>query len=262
MGNMKEETTKDIINGYIKNNKAIRCEAAKAVRGGFCLKIVDENLEGYDAFMPASMGIHHGTRLVDVTQDLRVHIVEINTKRPKSLIVNGLGQLKTWIYEQEHKALSSLRVGDVIHGVVNGIGENAEGIKYGVFVDLGAVRGLLHASKLAGRNIDEFEKGAPINVEIESIDWQSHRLGLILPVNEPTPEAMVRKIMGKIDSKEKDEKLPDLVFMEASALKKTLEGMEPEEQEACLPKLQKRADWRVRKVLKGKYDWPSVVGVK
>ncbi len=87
--------------------------------------------------------------------------------------------------ERRRKRLQDLSVGEQITGKVTNI------VKFGAFVDLGGIDGLIHISKLAWDHIkhpsEVLSKGDTVEVLVDSVDAERGRVGLNRKVLLPSP---------------------------------------------------------------------------
>ncbi|MGD8813356.1 MAG: S1 RNA-binding domain-containing protein [Anaerolineales bacterium] len=87
--------------------------------------------------------------------------------------------------------LSGLEVGQIISGVVTNI------TRFGVFVDLGGVEGLIHVSELSWGRVrhpsDVVNVGEKLEVQVLSVDQEQGRVGLSLRELLPDPWKMVEE---------------------------------------------------------------------
>ena len=87
--------------------------------------------------------------------------------------------------------LSDLQIGQVVKGVVTNI------TRFGVFVDLGGVEGLVHVSELSwgrvGHPADVVTVGQDLEVQVLSVDQEQGRVGLSLRELLPDPWVTVEE---------------------------------------------------------------------
>jgi small subunit ribosomal protein S1 len=83
------------------------------------------------------------------------------------------------------KRLEELKVGEIIEGRVVNL------VKFGAFVDLGGVDGLVHISELDWQRVDKpsdvLEIGEQIQVKVKSVDVERERVGLSRKAVMPSP---------------------------------------------------------------------------
>lgn len=150
------------------------------VKGGFLIDV------GIEAFIPSSQmdirPVRHSDEWIGKT--VQVAVTEVD-RRKKNVVVSRR------TIEEEHqriiknKLLSTLKVGDVVKGKVTSI------TKFGVFVDIGGIEGLLHIGNISWHRIERIEKiihiDETINVQILSIDKNGDKIALGKKQIEPHP---------------------------------------------------------------------------
>ena len=135
-----------------ENNETINVKGLRKVKGGLIV-----NCCGIEGFIPIS----------HLTQEGRGKRRLVFSRR--SLIEEELSKTRQAFYEQVHE-------GDVLEGDVSSI------TSFGVFVNLGAMEGLVHISELAWqRNAkakDIVAKGDHVKVKVIGIDTENNRVSL------------------------------------------------------------------------------------
>lgn len=222
----------------VKNGGTIRATLKHKTPKGFRLKVIEEGLEDLRAFMPAKMGRKKGVCLPDLVDTFQVKIISWiqrpagNREGPvNEVLVSGIDHLSTLLFSRERAALNALSEGQRIRGKVVNTKD------FGVFISLGDISGLLHRSNIPAEKA--LTPGETIEVEVKSIDRKKHRVALILPKKEEISPISAH----------------NLEVIGAAHLKSMLGDMTEEEKARALPHLKKRADWSVRKLLRGKYAW-------
>ena len=111
---------------------------------------------------------------------LTVKIIEVNRKRRRLIFSARAAQ-----EERRNKRLEELEKGQIIHGPVVNI------VKFGIFVDLDGVDGLVHISKLDWQRIDHpsdlFKVGDEVDVKVIDIDIERERVSLDRKSLLPSP---------------------------------------------------------------------------
>jgi small subunit ribosomal protein S1 len=148
------------------------------------------NVDGLQCFIPLShVVIEPGydqevalTRKLGSTVTMKA--IEVNRKKNKAVFSerNATQEEKNIL---KGELLQGLVIGDRREGTVTGIS------KFGAFVDIGGVDGLVHLTELSWnpvKKIDDFiNVGQTVNVEVISIDNESKRIGLSMRRLTPTP---------------------------------------------------------------------------
>lgn len=199
-------------------------EKAKALKAwGSIMKLYDENQPvdgvvthkvkgglsvdiGIPAFLPGSQVDTQRVADFDqfVGQTITAFIIKINQKRG-NVIISRRKYLNEERAESRKKVLDTLDVGSVVRGTVKNI------TKYGVFIDIGGVDGLLHITDMTWGRIahpSELVKiGETVTVKILSFDKDTEKISLGMkqlaenPWETIDPKIEVgSKIKGKISS--------------------------------------------------------------
>ena len=112
--------------------------------------------------------------------DLVVKVIEVDRDRRRLVMSETAAMV-----EQRQSRLEELEEGTVMTGHIVNV------VKYGAFVDLGGIHGLLHISKIDWHHIDHpsnvFEVGDEVEVMIDEIDADNERVSLNRKVLMPTP---------------------------------------------------------------------------
>jgi small subunit ribosomal protein S1 len=107
----------------------------------------------------------------------------------RNIVLSRRRLLEREAEETAQETLATLAVGDVREGVVTSLQ------KYGAFVDVGGVEGLVHVSELAYTRVDDpsalLEVGQQIQVQIKDIDRERGKVGLSLKALASDPFAQV-----------------------------------------------------------------------
>jgi small subunit ribosomal protein S1 len=170
---LEEELAKDEI---------IEVRGRRKVKGGL---IVD--CFGLEGFIPIShlaeegRGINPG-KLID--QTFPVKVIE-RDRRKRRFVLSRRSILEEEMGAEREKFYDSVHEGDVLEGEVSSI------TNFGVFVNLGAVEGLIHITELAWqRNAkakDLVDKGDTVKVKVIGIDREKNRVSLSMRQTLPDP---------------------------------------------------------------------------
>ncbi len=163
-----------------KSHLPVEGKVSKELKGGFEIIISG----GMRAFCPFSqMGIRReeskdaylGTSMV-------FFIIECDRR---DIVLSRREIVEKERQEKTAALKATLKEGDKVRGVVTSIQ------KFGAFVDIGGVEGLLPVSELAwGRTekvSDLLSAGQPVEVLIKSLDWDNRRISLSLKDTLPNP---------------------------------------------------------------------------
>ncbi len=156
-----------------ESNETIEGKVSQIVKGGVI--VIYENTR---VFIPAShTGVPRGGKLEDLQgKTVKFKIIEVSGDRG-GRVVGSIRQAIREIREAERaKFWETIEVGQKFEGEVRSI-EN-----YGVFVDIGAVDGLVHTADLTWNRVghpkDIVSVGDKINVIVKSFDPEKKRVSL------------------------------------------------------------------------------------
>jgi small subunit ribosomal protein S1 len=154
-------------------------------KGGFDVKIM-----GLRAFCPMSqidMGRVEKPEL-HVNQNYRFKITEFK-EGGRSIVVSRTALLKEEAAAKNEQLMQSIKVGDIVEGVVRSLRD------FGAFVDLGGAEGLIHVSEMAWGRVNHpkevLENNQKVKVKVLKIEEQAGkklpRIGLTLRGLENNP---------------------------------------------------------------------------
>lgn len=167
--------------------ETIEVNAYDANRGGLLIE-----LEGIRGFLPVSqLSADHYPRVSGADKDeilqklhslkaqpLRVRILDVNRKENK-LIFSEKEALK----DDMQARFASLKVGDVVEGVVTGV------IDFGAFVNVDGIEGLIHISEISWERVenprDYMKTGDKVRAKIIAIDKDRLSLSLKQLTEDP-----------------------------------------------------------------------------
>lgn len=141
---------------------------------------VDVGLEvdlGVKAFVPASHVAHATRRSLErfVGRSLPLKILSLERERRK-VVGSNVEAEKVLSEEKRNKVFSSLKVGDVVEGVVKRLCD------YGAFVDVGGVDALLHVSELDWSRVEHpgevLRRGDRVKAMVLRVDKEQGRISL------------------------------------------------------------------------------------
>src|SRR5439155_6799445 len=159
----------------------------EVVKGGL---IVDIGLRG---FLPASLvdirrvGYLHPF----VGQRLETKVIELDRNR-NNVVLSRRAFLEETQAESRKELLASLKKGEIRRGQISSI------VKFGAFVDLGGIDGLVHVSELSWKHVEEpgevVTVGQEVDVEVLDVDLERERISLSLKSTQEDPwEAFARR---------------------------------------------------------------------
>ncbi|MDR1966658.1 MAG: S1 RNA-binding domain-containing protein, partial [Synergistaceae bacterium] len=166
----------------LAKNDIVEVRGLRKVKGGLIVDCFE--LEG---FIPIShlaeegRGVNPG-RLVDQTFPAKV--IE-HDRRKRRFVLSRRSILEEELGVEREKFYDSVHEGDVLEGEVSSI------TNFGVFVNLGAIEGLIHITELAWqRNAkakDIVSKGDVVKVKVIGIDREKNRVSLSMRQTLPDP---------------------------------------------------------------------------
>lgn len=166
-------TEKDDIEEAYKSGNPINVRVKEEVKGGLVATYGSLRI-----FIPASQASRERLELSTlVGRNIEVKIIELDFNNRK--IVASRRAIEEEVYEKNKKAIwKTLKSGEKKSGVVTNI------VKYGAFVDIGGVEGLIHINDLAWERVynveDVVKVGDNVEVFIGEVDTKKERLSLIL----------------------------------------------------------------------------------
>ena len=167
---IKEEEN---IEEAFKSQKTVSVKVKEEIKGG--LSAYYGNLR---VFIPGSLASRERINLSTlIGKTLQVKITELDLNKNK--IVASRRVIEEEEYNKNKKAIwDSLQEGEKRSGVVKKI------VKFGAFVDIGGIEGLIHLSDLSWERVNKAEdvvkEGDKVEVFIGSVDKEKERLSLIL----------------------------------------------------------------------------------
>lgn len=164
---------KEDIKDAFDNDKTIKVNVKEEVKGGLVAQY-----GAVRVFIPASLASREKIDIKSlVGKELEVKIIELDFNNNK--VVASRRIIEEEAYEKDQKALwAQLKNGEKRKGVVKNI------VKYGAFVDIGGIQGLIHINDLAWERVKRVEDvvsvGDEIEVYIGNVDSKNRKLSLVL----------------------------------------------------------------------------------
>lgn len=164
-----------------KDRTIMSVELKEAVKGGIVAMI-----KGVRAFLPASQlslsFVEDLTTFVGQTVD--VHVIEFNQDKNK-IILSRREILKEAALKAKEAAFGKIEEGAVLNGTVKRL------VKFGAFVDIGGVDGLIHISQMSWRRVKDpseiVKVGDKVEVLVTKVDRENEKIGLKLTTVEENP---------------------------------------------------------------------------
>jgi small subunit ribosomal protein S1 len=165
----------------VKNSgQSVTGRVIEVVKGGL---ILDVGLRG---FLPASLVDIR--RVGDLTpfvgQELECKIIELDRNR-NNVVLSRRAFLEETQAETRKGLLGTLKKGEIRSGRVSSI------VKFGAFVDLGGIDGLVHVSELSWKHVEDpaevVQVGQEVEVEVLDVDVERERISLSLKSTQEDP---------------------------------------------------------------------------
>ncbi|MEG2353940.1 MAG: 30S ribosomal protein S1 [Clostridium sp.] len=164
-----------------KLDESFNIVVKEVVKGG-----VISELKGERAFIPASqLSVRFVKELEQfVGKELTVKIIEFDREKRKIVLSRREVEAKELELKRD-EALSNINKGDTKQGVVTRLA------KFGAFVDLGGVDGLIHISELSWNKVKEVSEivsvGDLVDVYILDVDKEKNKISLTLKEAKDNP---------------------------------------------------------------------------
>ncbi|MFR1782504.1 MAG: 30S ribosomal protein S1 [Sarcina ventriculi] len=169
----KEKTIENIERSF-EENKLISVKVKEVIKGGLSC---DAN--GVKVFMPASQcsirRIENFNTLLGKSLDVK--IIEFE-KRNNKIVVSRRVVEETLAKEEKERIWNSIKSGEKRQGVVTKL------VKFGAFVDIGGVNGLIHLNDMSWSRVNKPEDvvsvGDNVEVFVQEVDKSKGRISLSL----------------------------------------------------------------------------------
>jgi small subunit ribosomal protein S1 len=174
-------------NAYLENSELLELEVIGHNKGG--LMVSFGHLHGFvpTSHVPQLMHKHNERQLASqkaklIGEELPLKVIEVDRKRQR-LILSAKSAQKE-VRQQQLKALK-LREGETATGRVTNL------VKFGAFVAIGGIEGLVHVSEIDWQKVDnpsEFlTRGEEVEILIQSVDVERERVKLSRKALLPSP---------------------------------------------------------------------------
>ena len=186
---------RDIDNAFTTGEPVLG-KVSEMIKGGLIV-----NVAGVRVFVPSSQATARFTKDLSglVGQELNINILELDKGKRPWRIIGGRKELALKEEnEAKEKAFAGLEEGTLVSGPVSSVA------KFGAFVDLGGVDGLIHVSELSWgrvRNVEDVLKvGDIVEAYIIKADKETGRVSLTLKSveNDPWASILERYPIGSI----------------------------------------------------------------
>ena len=174
------------------NKEVLTAKVVQVLEGGLTV-VVDE----VRIFIPASLVSDSYEKDLSkyLDQEIQFVVTEYNPKR-RRYIGNRRMLVTAEKAEQAKKLFDSIKVGDVVEGVVKNVTD------FGAFIDLGGADGLLHISEMSWGRVESpkkaFKIGDTVKVLVKSIDGSKIALSRKFDNENPWKDATVKYAVGNV----------------------------------------------------------------
>ncbi|PWM43217.1 MAG: bifunctional 4-hydroxy-3-methylbut-2-enyl diphosphate reductase/30S ribosomal protein S1 [Clostridiales bacterium] len=172
----------------------LKCKVIEAVKGGIVVLVNKVRV-----FVPASLAsLRRDTDLNTlVNKEFPIRIIEVDESGRRMRIIGSIrAVLKEELDSAQKQIWENIEIGKRYKGVVKSI------VKFGVFVDIGGVDGLVHITDLTWGRIKSPEElvkvGDVIEVEVKAIDAEKRKISLVYKKSEDNPWEIL-KAKYKVD---------------------------------------------------------------
>ncbi len=166
-----------------KNKNSLELKVTSAVAGGL---VVD--FHGIRGFIPASqVAKRPEMQLADfVGTNLFAKVIEIDRRQSKLILSHKMGYSEKQNVDKD-KLFEQIEIGQVLHGTVSNIK------RFGAFVSINGVEGLIHINDLSWKRVDDPSKvvkvGQQLDVFVIGVDLVAKKISLGLKQLQPDPWA-------------------------------------------------------------------------
>jgi len=169
----------------------------KKVKGGMTVdlggpvSIPEEGKGLVEAFMPASQVGYPPVKDLDSVIGRVVPLRIIEFKPKKNIVVSWRLVIEDEVKKKREELLNRINVGDTLRGTIKNI------TKFGAFIDLGGIDGLLHISDITWGRIKKVENalkvGEQLDVKVLAFNREKEQISLGLKQLEPHPWENIRE---------------------------------------------------------------------
>ncbi|MEN6420410.1 MAG: 30S ribosomal protein S1 [Smithella sp.] len=192
---LTSKSVNDFMYDAYKSRIPLEATVEKEIKGGFSIKI-NQNVSG---FCPYSL---MDTKKIEdaaayVGKKLEFIVAEYSEKG-RNIILSRRPLLEKIEQEKIAALKNSLQKGMIVSGAVTNVQ------KFGAFVDLGGIQGLLPVSEMGWGRVEDpkllYSPGDKVEVMIINLDWENNRISLSAKAILPNPwdEAMKKYSEGTV----------------------------------------------------------------
>ena len=177
----------DELQEYFKNNTAFDVVVKEAVKGG-----VTAYINGIRAFIPASQVATFFVKDLNdfVGKTLSVKLIELDRDKQK-IVLSSRAVEQEGLEAKKEELWNSIKAGEKRNGVVSRLA------KFGAFIDLGGLDGLVHISQLSWKRVNDPSEvvsvGDKVEVYVLDVDRKNNKISLALKDASGNPWSNVTK---------------------------------------------------------------------
>ncbi|MBN2419851.1 MAG: 30S ribosomal protein S1 [Deltaproteobacteria bacterium] len=183
-----ESTGKEFLEDAFHNGIPVQGVVEKEIKGGFEIRIAGKTR----AFCPFSqmglMRIEDNSSIIGA--ELTFKVTEYGEKG-RNIILSNRAILEQEREEKKLELKESLKVGMIVNGTVTSIK------KFGAFVDVNGIEGLIPISEIAWGRVENIEEilsvGQQVDVAITTLDWANNKFSFSLKEILPDPWDSISK---------------------------------------------------------------------
>jgi len=189
--------TWDRIRNAYTTQQEIAGKITKKVRGGVIVdlggpdSVQEEEMGLVEAFMPSSQVGYPPVKDIDSTVGQVVPLRIIEFKSKKNIVVSWRLVVEDEVKRKREELLNKINIGDVLKGTVKTI------TKFGAFIDLGGIDGLLYIGEITWGRLEKVEDalkvGEQLDVKVLGLNRGKEQISLGLKQLEPHPWENIRE---------------------------------------------------------------------
>lgn len=190
------KTDWELVEEHYQNETVIECSVIEWNRGGLIVRHAS-----FQGFLPTSHIVDGDNEILSsnlrnyIGRDMKLRIIEYDANRSRVILSERAAQTKPG---ERKKLLEKIEDGQIIQGSVTTI------TKFGVFLDIGGLEGLIHISEISWRRISQpaniVNFGDQIKALVLDVDRERARVALSVKQLHPNPWDTVRELYKEGDT--------------------------------------------------------------
>ncbi|MGN7476492.1 30S ribosomal protein S1 [Solibacillus silvestris] len=179
-----------VLKTKFESGEVFEAEVKDVVKGGL---VVDLGVRG---FVPASLVEDYFVEDFDdyKGKTLKLKITELDKEKGR-LILSHRAVLEEEKASKKQQVIQNIQQGDVLEGKVQRLA------KFGAFIDLGGIDGLVHISQVAHEHVEDIsaalQEGQSVKVKVLSVDVDNERVSLSIKDTLPGPWTNIEEKAAK-----------------------------------------------------------------